>query len=80
MLCRIIWNDDLDLSCEELFKNGETIKTPFDGLMVFTDATKLWGLNESGLFGITEMSAWSGGSRSWADIFIVQFPCPMVPS
>lgn len=29
----IIWNDDLDLSCEELFENGETIKTPFDGVM-----------------------------------------------
>ena len=45
----IIWNDDLDLSCDELFENGETIKTPFDGLMAFTDATQLWGLNESTL-------------------------------
>ena len=45
----IIWNDDLDLSCDELFENGETIKTPFDGLMAFTDATQLRGLNESTL-------------------------------
>jgi hypothetical protein len=45
----IIWNDDLDLSCDELFENGETVKTPFDGLMAFTDATQLWGLNESTL-------------------------------
>ena len=45
----IIWNDDLDLSCDELFENGETIKPPFDGLMAFTDATQLWGLNESTL-------------------------------
>ena len=45
----IIWNDDLDLSCNELFENGKTIKTPFDGLMAFTDATRLWGLNESTL-------------------------------
>ena len=45
----IIWNDELDLSCDELFENGETIKTPFDGLMAFTDATELWGLNESTL-------------------------------
>lgn len=45
----VIWNDDLDLSCDELFENGETIKTPFDGLMAFTDATQLWGLNESTL-------------------------------
>ena len=45
----VIWNDDLDLSCDELFEHGETIRTPFDGLMAFTDATKLWGLNESTL-------------------------------
>ena len=45
----IIWNDELDLSCDELFENGETVKTPFDGLMAFTDATELWGLNESTL-------------------------------
>lgn len=45
----IIWNDHLDLSCDELFENGETIKTPFDGLMAFSDATQLWGLNESTL-------------------------------
>ena len=45
----IIWNDDLDLSCDELFENGERVKTPFDGLMAFTDATELWGLNESTL-------------------------------
>ncbi len=45
----IIWNDDLDLSCDELFENGEVVKTPFDGLMAFTDATRLWGLKESTL-------------------------------
>ncbi|NLK45883.1 MAG: DUF2442 domain-containing protein [Treponema sp.] len=45
----VVWNDDLDLSCDELFKNGETIKTPFDGLIAFTDATHLWGLHESTL-------------------------------
>ena len=47
--CGIIWNDHLDLSSDELFENGETVKTPFDGLMAFTDATRLWGLNESTL-------------------------------
>ena len=45
----IIWNDDLDLSCDELFANGKRITTPFDGIMAFTDATQLWGLNESTL-------------------------------
>ena len=45
----IIWNDVLDISCDELYANGEIIKTPFDGLMSFNDATTLWGLNESTL-------------------------------
>ncbi len=45
----IVWNDEIDLSCDELFANGKTIETPFDGLMAFTDATQLWGLNESTL-------------------------------
>ncbi|MBQ9880620.1 MAG: DUF2442 domain-containing protein [Clostridia bacterium] len=45
----VIWNDALDLSCDELFENGETVQTPFDGLIAFTEATQLWGLNESTL-------------------------------
>lgn len=45
----IVWNDDLDLSCDELWANGVIVKTPFDGLMAFGDATQLWGLNESTL-------------------------------
>lgn len=45
----IIWNDELDLSCDELWENAVTVETPFDGLMAFSDATQLWGLNESTL-------------------------------
>ena len=45
----IIWNDDLDLSCDELWENGIVTETPFDGLMAFSDATRLWALNESTL-------------------------------
>ncbi len=45
----IVWNDDLDLSCDELWANGVDVETPFDGLMAFSDATELWGLNESTL-------------------------------
>ena len=45
----IVWNDDLDLSCDELWENGVQVDTPFDGLMAFRDATELWGLNESTL-------------------------------
>ncbi len=45
----IVWSDDLDLSCDELWANGVEVDTPFDGLMAFSDATELWGLNESTL-------------------------------
>ena len=45
----IVWNDELDLSCDELWENGIEVKTPFDGLIAFSDATELWGLNESTL-------------------------------
>lgn len=45
----IVWGDDLDLSCDELWENGISVVTPFDGLMAFSDATELWGLNESTL-------------------------------
>ena len=44
-----VWNDELDLSCDELWENGVEVKTPFDGLIAFSDATELWGLNESTL-------------------------------
>ena len=45
----VIWNDDIDISCNELFENGDIIETPFDGLMAFSDASLIWGLNESTL-------------------------------
>lgn len=45
----IVWNDELDLSCDELWEHGVQVNTPFDGLMAFSDATELWGLNESTL-------------------------------
>ena len=45
----IVWNDELDLSSEELYENGKTIKIPFDGLIAMSDATLLWGLHESTL-------------------------------
>lgn len=45
----IVWNDTFDLSCDELWENGVEVETPFDGLIAFSDATELWGLNESTL-------------------------------
>ncbi len=45
----IVWDDELDLSCDELWDHGVTVDTPFDGLIALSDATELWGLNESTL-------------------------------
>ncbi len=45
----IAWTDGLDLSCEELWEHGVPAQTPFDGLIAFSEATELWGLNESTL-------------------------------
>lgn len=47
--CGIVWNDELDLSCDELWESGAEVATPFDGLMSFSDASELWGLSESTL-------------------------------
>lgn len=45
----VIWGDEVDLSCNELWDNGKDYKTAFDNLMSFKEATYLWGLNESTL-------------------------------
>lgn len=45
----IVWNDDVDLSCDELWDNGIVEKTPFDDLMSLADATELWNLSESAI-------------------------------
>lgn len=47
--CGIVWNDGVDLSCDELRENGIEVATPFDGLMSSAGATELWGLSESTL-------------------------------
>ena len=42
-------DDDVDLSCDEVWENGMEVANPFDGLILFSDASELWGLNESTL-------------------------------
>lgn len=37
----VIWDDDLDLSCDELWEKGTIVRTLFDGLMAFSDITQL---------------------------------------
>ncbi len=45
----VIWDDEIDLGCNELYYGGKRVKTPFTGLISASDATKYWGLNESTL-------------------------------
>ena len=45
----VAWNDDVDIACDELWEKGVETKTPFDGLIAMSDATTIWGLNESTL-------------------------------
>ncbi len=45
----VVWNDEIDIACDELFFNGKTVSTPFDGLIALSDATQIWGLSESTL-------------------------------
>ena len=45
----VIWNKEIDLACDDLFYDGITIESRFDGLIAASDATEIWGLNESTL-------------------------------
>ena len=45
----IIRNDDLGLSCDEVWENGTEVANPFDELISFSDASELWSLSESTL-------------------------------
>ena len=45
----ISWNDDIDLDGNEIWEPGVTVHPPFDGLLSFSDAASIWGLNESTL-------------------------------
>ena len=45
----IVWNEDVDLDAEEIWVNGKETTTPFTGLISFSDASVIWGLNESTL-------------------------------
>lgn len=45
----VIWNKEIDLACDDLFYDGITVESRFDGLIAARDATEIWGLNESTL-------------------------------
>ena len=45
----ISWNENIDIDSEEIYQNGNTVETPFTGLISFSDAAAMKGLNESTL-------------------------------
>ena len=45
----VVWNENLDLSANEIWANGKTLTNSFNGLMSFSDASRIWQLNESTL-------------------------------
>ncbi len=45
----IVWNDNLDLSSEEIWEKGKTIESQFSGLLSFAEASEIWHLRESTL-------------------------------
>ena len=45
----VSWNDDIDLSCDELWEGGIIVQTPFSKILSFADASVIWGLSESTL-------------------------------
>lgn len=45
----VVWNEEIDLDAEEIWQNGQETKTAFSGLIAMSDATNIWGLNESTL-------------------------------
>ena len=45
----ISWNENVDIDAEEIYQNGADVKTPFTGLVSFSDAAAIKGLNESTL-------------------------------
>lgn len=45
----IVWNENIDIDAEEVYRNGQDTKTAFSGLIAMSDATVIWQLNESTL-------------------------------
>lgn len=45
----VSWNDEIDLSCDELWEGGVKTDTPFSDILSFSDASIIWGLSESTL-------------------------------
>ena len=45
----VSWNEDIDISEDELWENSEIFTSPFDGLLSFSDAATKWNIDDSTL-------------------------------
>ena len=43
----VVWDEKIDLSADEIWEKGKTIKTSFDNLLSIGEATKMWNLENS---------------------------------
>ena len=60
----VFWAEYVDIGCEELWRGGRTVRSPFDNLLSFSDAAALWRLDESTL----RKAVSSGRLRENADV------------
>lgn len=45
----VVWNEYVDCGCEELWRGGKEVHSPFDGLLSPADAAAIWHIDESTL-------------------------------
>lgn len=45
----VSWNEDIDISEDELWENSEPFVSDFDGLMSFSEAAQKWNIDDSTL-------------------------------
>lgn len=45
----VSWNEDIDISEDELWENSEPFASAFDGLMSFSEAAQKWNIDDSTL-------------------------------
>lgn len=45
----VSWNDNIDISEDELWENSEPFVSAFDGLMSFAEAAQRWNIDDSTL-------------------------------
>ncbi|MCD8286005.1 MAG: DUF2442 domain-containing protein [Clostridia bacterium] len=58
----VIWDNDADLSAEEIYCNGNPVNTPFDGLLVTKRAADLWLVDEADILSAIESGRFAKGS------------------